>query len=79
MEHAFKRQAAGRSRNSRFRATGYNRQKFSASANLQARKIAIVVMGNGQWPVLKAQVQLVVDAINAAKPGTYTLVEIPAV
>lgn len=54
-------------------------KNFPHQQNLQARKIAIVVIGNGQWPTLKAQVQLVVDAINAAKPGSYTLVEIPAV
>jgi hypothetical protein len=45
--------------------------------NLRARRIAIVVIGNAQWPVLKLHVQLVVDAIDSAKPGTYVVVEIP--
>jgi len=44
---------------------------------LHTRKIALVVIGNAQWPVLKLQVQLVVDAINSAKPGSYVVIEIP--
>ena len=46
--------------------------------NLQSRRIAIVVISNAQWPVLKLHVQLVVEALNAAKPGSYLVVEIPA-
>ena len=45
---------------------------------LAARKIAIVVLGNQQWPELQPHVQLVVAAVDAAKPGSYTEVEIPA-
>jgi hypothetical protein len=45
--------------------------------NLALRKLAIVVLGNEQWPVLKLHVQLVVDAINAAKPPSYAVIEIP--
>ncbi len=45
--------------------------------NLQTHAIAIVVLGNPQWPVLRQHVERVVDAVNAAKPGTYCEVEIP--
>jgi hypothetical protein len=45
--------------------------------NLTARKIAIVVLGNAQWPVLRRYVDRVVAALNAATPGSYTEVEIP--
>lgn len=45
--------------------------------NLRERRIAIVVIGNAQWPVLRFHVQPVVDAVNAATPGSYTLVDIP--
>lgn len=45
--------------------------------NLRPRKLAIVVLGNAQWPVLKWHVQLVVDAINSTKPGSYAVVDIP--
>ena len=36
--------------------------------NLSERKIAIVVLGLQQWPTLRPQVHLVVDAVNAATP-----------
>ncbi len=45
--------------------------------NLTVRKIALVVLGNPQWPVLRLHVERVVIAVNAAKPGSYTEVEIP--
>jgi hypothetical protein len=45
--------------------------------NLQILAIAIVVLGNAQWPVLRQHVERVVTAVNAAKPGTYNEVEIP--
>jgi hypothetical protein len=45
--------------------------------NLAARKIAIVVLGNAQWPVLRRCVDRVVAALNAAAPGSYTEVEVP--
>jgi hypothetical protein len=54
-------------------------KNFPHQQNLQARKIAIVVIGNAQWPALKPHIQRVIDAITAAKPASYTLVEIPAV
>jgi hypothetical protein len=45
--------------------------------NLENYTIAIVVLGNPQWPVLRPHVDRVVAAVNAAKPGTYCEVEIP--
>src|SRR5262245_41666915 len=46
--------------------------------NLKQRKIAIVVLGNPQWPVLRLHTHLVVAAVDDARPGTYVEVEIPA-
>lgn len=43
---------------------------------LQGRKIAIIVLGNAQWPVLRLHVHRVIEALDAAIPGTYSLVEI---
>jgi hypothetical protein len=40
--------------------------------NLAGRKIGIVVLSKQQWPELKPHVQLVVAAVDAAKPGSYT-------
>lgn len=45
--------------------------------NLKGRKIAIVVLGNPQWPALRRYVERVVAALNAATAGSYVLVEIP--
>jgi len=45
--------------------------------NLAGRKIAIVVLGRQQWPQLRPHVQRVVEAVNAATPGSYAEVEIP--
>jgi hypothetical protein len=45
--------------------------------NLASRSISIVVIGHSQWPALEAHVQRVVDAVNAATPGSYSEVEIP--
>ena len=45
--------------------------------NLTVRTIALIVLGNPQWPVLRLHVQRVVAAVNAARPGSYTEVQIP--
>jgi hypothetical protein len=45
--------------------------------NLTGRKIAFVIIGNQQWPILRLYTERVVAAINAAKPGSFTEVEIP--
>ena len=45
--------------------------------NLTGRQIAIIVIGNPQWPVLRLHVDHVVAAVSAATPGSYTEVDIP--
>ena len=45
--------------------------------NLTDRKIAFVVLGNQQWPILRRYIERVVAAVNAATPGSYTEVDIP--
>jgi hypothetical protein len=45
--------------------------------NLKDRKIAFVVIGNQQWPILRRHVDKVVAAVNAATRGSFTEVEIP--
>lgn len=46
--------------------------------NLSDRKIAIVVLGEGRWRLIKLQLDRISLAVNAAKPGSYTEVEIPS-
>ena len=43
--------------------------------NLSGRKIAIVVLGKQQWPQLRPHIQQVVEAVNAATPGSFTEVD----
>jgi hypothetical protein len=45
--------------------------------NLAQRKIAILVLGQQQWPLLRPHIQCVVDAVNAASPGSFAELEIP--
>jgi len=45
--------------------------------NLKGRKIAFVVIGNQQWPILQRYVDRVATAVNAATSGSYTEVEVP--
>jgi hypothetical protein len=45
--------------------------------NIKDRKIAFVVIGNQQWPVLRRYVDRVIAAVDAATPGSFTEVDIP--
>ena len=45
--------------------------------NLDGRRIAIVVLGKGRWRLIRPVIESVVDAVNAAQPGSYTEVDIP--
>ena len=46
--------------------------------NLTGRKSpSFVVLGKQQWPELRAHVQRVAAAVNAAAPGSYAEVEVP--
>jgi hypothetical protein len=45
--------------------------------NLAGRKIAVVVLGQQQWPSLRPHVRLVVEAVNAARPGSHTEIDLP--
>jgi hypothetical protein len=44
--------------------------------NLRGRKIAIVVLGNAQWPLLQRHVERVSAAVNADTAGSYVEVSI---
>ena len=45
--------------------------------NLAGRKIALVVLGNQQWPVARLHVEKIVTTVNGSTPGSYVEVEIP--
>jgi hypothetical protein len=45
--------------------------------NLAGRQIAIIVIRNAQWRVLRKYAERVVSAVNAATPGGYVEIEVP--
>jgi hypothetical protein len=45
--------------------------------NLTGRKIAIVVLGNSQWRIVRQHLDRIASAVNQATPGSYAVVEIP--
>jgi hypothetical protein len=45
--------------------------------NLETRKIALVVLENSQWPMVKLVAEKIVAAVNAARPGSYVEVDVP--
>ena len=45
--------------------------------NLKGRRIAIVVLGNSAWRIVRKHLDRVIEAVNAATPGSYAEVDIP--
>lgn len=45
--------------------------------NLKGRRIAVVVIGNPTWRILRKHLDRVTVAVEAATPGSYTEVDIP--
>ena len=45
--------------------------------NLKGRRLAIVVIGNPAWRILREHLDRLTAAVEAATPGSYTEVEIP--
>ena len=45
--------------------------------NLRDRKIAILVLGTPQWPVVRLHIERIVAALNSATPGSYVEVILP--
>lgn len=45
--------------------------------NLTGRIIAIVELSTPRWPLIRGYVELVARAVDAATPGSYSVVDIP--
>jgi hypothetical protein len=45
--------------------------------NLTGRKIALVILGKPQWPLVQLHLDRIVAAVNACTAGSYIEVEIP--
>ena len=52
-------------------------KNLSYQQNLKGRRIAIVVLGQGRWSLIRHHVAEVVAAVNAASPGSFAEVDIP--
>jgi hypothetical protein len=44
--------------------------------NLAGRIIAVVILGQQQWPQLRPHIQRVIEAVSTATPGSFTEVDI---
>lgn len=45
--------------------------------NLKGRKIAILILSKNRWTLVRPMMQQIANAVNSARPGTCTLVDIP--
>ncbi len=45
--------------------------------NLEGRKLAVVILSKNRWSLVRPMMRQIADAVNAARPGTCTMVEIP--
>ena len=43
--------------------------------NLSGRRIALVELPTNRWPILRPIIPRIADAVNRAKPGSYTIIE----
>jgi hypothetical protein len=52
-------------------------KNMSYQQNLSSRKIALVVLGNSPWRLVRFHLDRIAAVVNAATPGSYAKVEIP--
>jgi len=45
--------------------------------NLSSRKIGVVALGKNRWSLIQPMLEQIAAVVNAAKPGSYILIEIP--
>ena len=45
--------------------------------NLTSLRIAIMVLGQQQWPNVRPHIHQIIEAVNRALPGSFTEVEMP--
>ena len=52
-------------------------KNMSYQQNLSGRKIALVVLGNSPWRLVRLHLDEIATVVNAATPGSYAKVDIP--
>ena len=53
-------------------------QNLAYQQNLKGRRIAILVLGKGNWPQLEPHAQRIAEAVNGLAAGAFVEVPIPA-
>lgn len=46
--------------------------------NLKKRKLAVVILSKNRWSLVRRRMDEIAKAVNAARPGTYSVVDIPS-
>ena len=54
-----------------------NDKNIQHQQNLMGRKLAIVALGNSQWPMVKLAAAEIAGAVDNASPGSYVEVPVP--
>jgi hypothetical protein len=52
-------------------------KRIRSQQNLMSRKIAILVLGNSTWRIVRLHLDRIALAVNEATPGSYAEVNIP--
>lgn len=50
---------------------------FPRQQNLEGRKLAVLILAKNRWELIKHRIPRIVEAMMSAKPGTFSVVEIP--
>lgn len=50
---------------------------FPHQQNLKGRKLAVVILTRNKWDLIRTVLPQIVEAVNTAKSGTFTIVEVP--
>jgi hypothetical protein len=74
---ALQRRFVESSRGRWVRCAAYDGHQSPFPVKSRSRKRAIVIISKNRWSLVRPTMQEIVDAVNAAKPGTCTVVEIP--
>ena len=45
--------------------------------NLKGRKLAVVILTRNRWSLIRPLIRQIVASVDAAKPGNFTVIEIP--
>ena len=54
-------------------------KNLSYQQNLSGRKIAVVALGRNRWSLIQPMLAHIAKAVADAKPGTFTVVDVPEV